>query len=442
MQAIDTEIWKKVQHGSNVTTDAEQKSQIKHSGLKVNSLPAEEVGKYYLIEHQRSTEDTCNFPALRERIITDLHLVKNGVASTGSARQIFPEKFMFGEEFEYWAPKITDRNPWWVVNDLLISWEKELRDRVRMLGIPDSELLIVRTKWSKHHPYVAMRGLCDAIKVKIGSWHCKGFIDFWEGQGLLEFNTSPYRLDQTFQINAKTYTPYELFDLFIFSICNKMSLESSSGHKHVDFSESVGGNTEFLFRLLVDVEDKAWLCSAFNMELQSSTSTKFVAQSQDADKREQELKNVISLFNSLLAEGYIHEKEEFYTSLHKLKLFWNFVTGSEGRFVPVYLPRPEHGKDNAQAKSGQIVNRPTNVTAEFRFFNTPRNGSEVRLLNIFLSEWLKQINKKQLDKSNVKYTSYNPEKPQEKEKTAKMMECFCNQELGLPSSHYKQILRI
>ena len=144
----------------------------------------------------------------------------------------------------------------------------------------------------------------------------------------------------------------------------------------------------------------------------------------------------------MLAEGYIHEKEEFYTSLHKLKLFWNFVTGSEGRFVPVYLPRPEHGKDNAQAKSGQIVNRPTNVTAEFRFFNTPRSGNEVRLLNIFLSEWLKQINKKQLDKSNVKYTSYNPEKPQEKEKTAKMMECFCNQELGLPSSHYKQILRL
>lgn len=442
MQAMDTEIGQNIQPGSSVNTIAKQRLQKKHSGFEVKSLPAEEAGEHCLIEHKRSTGVTCNFPALRERIITDLHLVRNGVESTSNACQIAPEKFMFGEEFEYWAPKITARSSWWVVNDLLISWEKGLRNRVRMLNIPDTELSINRREWYKDHPHVEMRGVCDKITVIIGNWHCKGFRDSWNGQGLLEFNTSPYRLDQTFQVNAKTYTPYELFDLFIFSICSEMNLEPSSGHKHVDFSESVGGNTEFLFRLLVDVEDKAWLCSAFNMELYSSTSTKFVAQSQDADKREQELKKVISLYNSLLAEGYIHEKEDFHTSLHKLISFWTFVTGSEGVYVPVYLPRPKPGKDNAKAKRGEIVNSPTNVTAEFRFFNTPRNGAEVRLLNIFLSEWLKQINKKQLDKANVKYTSYNPDKPQEKERIVEIMECFCNQELGLPIDYYKQILRI
>ena len=111
---------------------------------------------------------------------------------------------MFGEEFEYWAPEVKDRHSWWVVNDLLISWEQKLREKIRGLGIPDSEFSIVRNEWPKDSWFEKMRGICDRINVKIGNWHCNAFRDSWNSKGLLEFNTSPYRLDQTFQVNCKT----------------------------------------------------------------------------------------------------------------------------------------------------------------------------------------------------------------------------------------------
>ena len=444
MQAMDTAIRQGKQPEFSAITDKNQSPGKKHNGFEVRSLPTPtEQDKEYnpVIEFQSSAKKICQSPTLRERIITVLNLSKKEV-ETPDACQIAPEKFMFGEEFEYWSPEVEGRDSCWVVNDLLIFWENELRERIRELGIPDSEFSIKRELWEKDHTHVKMRGLCDKIKTKIGNWHCTGFKDYWSGKSLLEFNTSPYRLDQTFQVNGRTYTPYELFDLFIFSICKKMDLKPSSGHKHVDFSESIGGNTEFLFRLLVDVEDKAWLCSAFDMESYSSASTRFLTQSNDAHRRARALKKIISIYNLLLAEGYIHEKEEFHTSLQKLRPFWISITGCLNKYVPVFLPIPGSWGNTAKAKSGEIIQKPHGVTAEFRFFNTPENGREVQRLNEFLSEWMKQLNTKQINRESIEYTDYNPDKPQSREKTIEMMKHFCTQELGLPPDHYKQILKI
>lgn len=448
MQRMDRESGKNQQPELSTVINVEQDFPEKYHGFTLTILPTEKTGKHPEFRHNRFIEGQniqgsffSPYLSLRERLITVLNLSKKEF-ETPDACKIYPEKFMFGEEFEYWAPISESRAPRWVVNDLLILWESQLRDRIRDLDIPDTEYSIEKDVWTEDFLVENLRGICEKIEVRIGNWHCKGFRDSWNHQGLLEFNTSPYRLDQTFLVNGRTYTPYELFDLFIFSFCTTMNLEPSSGHKHVDFYESIGGNTEFLFRLLIDIEDKAWLCSAFDMEPYSSTSTKYVVQHEDAGQKVHQLKEVVSLYNSLLAEGYVHEKEEFYISLQKLRSFWACLTGDESRFVPVGLPRPQPHPNNAKAKAGEIVSRPTMVTAEFRFLNTPRDGNEARLLNEFLSEWLKNLNKMQINRTSINYQSYNPDKPQPKEKTVEMMEHFCTQELGLSPGHYKQILRI
>ena len=356
------------------------------------------------------------------------------------------DDFLFGEEFEYWV--ILDKNEdthdikvhFKAVNNLVNKWEQRIIEKVTELKIPENEYQL--TKSTKKQPTRIGSGLRppdeNILTVKIGNWYCKIHPDFWIENGpggshaMLEISASPYKFDQTFIVAGREFTAYKMIDTFISDIFQSFSAEliPASGHKHLDITSSLCGNTELIFRLLLDIENKAWLSQALGTEKDSLSSFRYVSQGKKSDLKQDNLMHFTFHFND-----YIQSLQHFSSSIDPEDTFQNHVYSitrdfkcswkayfqhlvlyGEGfmpcvneRFFPVDLRfyRKKNSEGHQRALEGKIVDHPDG-TLEFRFFDTARSGHEARLINQLLVKWIQHIHKNQLQKQPVSYLPYNP----------------------------------
>ncbi len=319
-------------------------------------------------------------------------------------QKLKPDQFMYGEEFEYYTGiSIKSEKALSDFEKLLITWKQKLEERLTEIGVPSS---VVQLKLLKGE-HGKCKSFYEILDIQIGSWHARVFNDIWGDMYLLEVNVSPYKIGQTFKLGDRKYPVDLLFTKFVTEISQEMKLAISSGHKHIDLRQSIGGNPELLFRMLVDVEDKAWLGRCFKTEAYSDKSHKYVVQGEFGQKASRLLGCVIVKFNELLEQGRTGKGGDFFKTNKPIRQFWSKLLGhAPERYIPMNL-RLYEDVDNQEARTGHVVSHPSN-TGEFRFFNCPRSGDEAVLLSRLLEAWFIKVSKDQESGVKVQYTPCDP----------------------------------
>lgn len=361
--------------------------------------------------------------------------------SSSSACEIYqklkPDLFMYGEEFEYYtAISIKSKTALADFEKLIITWKEKLEEKLIEIGVPSSAVQLKLLKGE----YGESENFYEVLDIQIGQWHARVFPDKWEDMRLLEVNVSPYKIGQKFKVGNTDYPVDLLFTKFITEISREMKLNISSGHKHIDLRQSIGGNPELLFRMLVDVEDKAWLGRCFKTETYSDKTRKYVVQGEQGQKTSNMLGVIIEAFNELLGQGRTSKGGDFFKTNKPIREFWSRLLGNDPkRYIPVNL-RLDNDVDNQEARLGHIVSHPNN-TAEFRFFNCPRSGDEALLISRLLEAWFIKISKEQESGVKVDYTPCDPlvriNTPELKSKYRHFIES-----LGLNPDEYEKLLWI
>ena len=376
-----------------------------------------------------------------EHLIYALDLVK----STQETHHDFdlpfhPDLFLFGEECEYRTNVEDDplkgREE---LSRLLITWSSKVKVKLASMNETefcltyyalneagnlrvkltdeDIESQIITARSNQLGTPVRVHNLIlYRAELRTESWQCIAFRDGYGLLSFLEFNVSPYSLNEAFFIGQQYYSTYKLCDRFIFDYCKNEKVRGTDGHKHLDIKDAVGGNAELYFRLAVDVEDKAWLCAVFGTIIDSETCYQYVTQRRN-NSALQRLQKTITAYNDLVWEGYVPTKKSFVSSARKIKWYWVHMTEIEEgheRYVPVALPYPDVKCSNAYARKGMIKQRPGKITAEFRFFPTARNGREVFLISQLVQNWMIYLFKQQKCRESILYTPYDPYQPSTK----------------------------
>ena len=274
----------------------------------------------------------------------------------------------------------------------------------------------------------------------IGQWHACVFPDIWDDMRLLEVNVSPYKLGQTFKIGDTDCLVDELFTKFVTEISEEMNLDISSGHKHVDLRQSIGGNPELLFRMLVDVENKAWLSKCFKTEAYSDKSHKYVIQGEFGEKSSELLDMMTKAFNKSIQLGKTGKGGDFFKTNKPIISFWSKLLGNNlERYISANF-RLDKDEDNREARLGNVVSHPSN-TAEFRFFNCPRNGGEALLISRLLEAWFIKIAEDQEAGIEIKYTPCDPMARMDSLELKRKYKHFI-ESLGLNPGEYEKLLWI
>ena len=376
----------------------------------------------------------------------------------GSHTQFNEREFLFGEEFEFWiegaiVPPGYKKTPY--PNNLasaqlmVMKWAEALINKLEELEIED--YTIQKYLNTGYVPAVSEHW----IDIRIGEWKNTIYIDGWltpdkTGLALLEVNTSPYRMHQTFKVGKKRYTAYELFDLFIFDIAKELDLKGASGHKHLDLRDSVGGNQELMFRMLVDAESKAWLSQLFGCEEDSGMKFGcFVYRAQNGQNQtcSSALQTLVNVFNDSLISG-VHDKQSHLTpghSLQQIMKLWRCALVPEGQILPLEIRMStQYDPDivtNERAKKGDVVVHPQCGTAEFRFLPAVQSGKEVLLINKMLRNWFRYQAERQRDGFPIVYEPYDPRNNEETPESLKQRFKDFIKTIGLPPSKYKVLNR-
>ena len=356
------------------------------------------------------------------------------------------DDFLFGEEFEYWVvldeseDTHDDAVHCKAVNNLVSKWTQCIIKKITELDIPENEYQLTESTIRKSIPLSLLRSFSrdeNILTVKIGNWHCKIHPDFWEDKGpggshaMLEISASPYKFNQTFTVAGRKFTAYEMIDIFIINITQSLSGEliPASGHKHLDITSSLCGNTELIFRLLIDIENNSWLSQALGTEKDSLSSFRYVSQGEQSDLKQLNLECFINFFNDNIKSlqhfpSPSKSEETFqnhvYTIINDFKYPWKihfqcydwcegFADAAKERFIPadIRFYNIQKKEGHQRALEGKIVDHPDG-TLEFRFFDTARSGNEARLINQLLVKWIQHIHKNQRQKEPVSYLPYNP----------------------------------
>ena len=348
-----------------------------------------------------------------------------------------PDLFLFGEECEYRTS--VEGEPLKGMEELsrlLMAWSLKVKAALASLNEKDFCLIyyavneernvnIKLTDEEVEQQIITSQENFSEIPVRVydlilyraelrtENWQCIAFRDPYGPLSFLEFNVSPYSLDGTFFIGNQYYSTYQLCDRFIFNFCRSENVRGTDGHKHLDIKDAVGGNAEFYFRLLVDAEDKGWLCPVFGTTKDSETCYQYVTQRRNTSVVIK-LQQVIDAYNQLIRTGYVPTEQTFERAARKIKRYWIYLTetkmGTE-RYVPVALPFPDRKYSNAYARKGVIRQRPGKITAEFRFFPTARNGREIFLISQLVQNWMIYLFEQQKRREPITYTPYEPYQP-------------------------------
>ena len=410
---------------------------------------------------------TASQPDLQCKTLLDSTDIKHWIRELpGSHHQYNEDEFLFGEEFEFWIdepivpPDPATYAPPYPNNiassqSMLMKWHNALVTKLKTLGINDFKI----------NGYLNDGYVSSVSKywmdVQIGEWRNIVYIDGWhtpddKGLALLEVNTSPYKMYQKFKVDKKRYTAYQLFDLFIFDIAKELGLTGASGHKHLDLRDSVGGNQELLFRMLVDVEDKAWISQVFGCE--EDTGMKigcFVYRSQNWENQtcSSVLQTQVKHFNEGLLSGLSRAQSRLSpgNALQQVMRIWRCtqtpahkrpdliqILPMEIRIALRYAPETV---TNELAKQGKVIVHPQSGTAEFRFLPSVENGKEVLLINKMMRNWFRYQAKRQREGSPIIYEPYDPLSNEETPESLKKRFTAFIKSIGLKPRKYQALHR-
>ena len=386
----------------------------------------------------------CDIPHTSE----DMTMWIKGISSEpGSFRE---GELLFGEEFDYMLD-LDDPQPGTESNDssakqYIHMWKRLVLEKLGKLEIPGSQFSVVIIYSSSPDPRK------KRLEVKVGEWSSVIYVDHWGYQEkeipLLEVNVSPYHIDETYKIAGKQYSVYELFDEFIISIAERLNIKPLDVHKHVDLVDSVGSNQELLFRMLVDIENKAWLSQYFGCEHNTGFILKSLVYLSQTDNNRQNnsllLGQLVEAFNSgpktADRQSEMSPQEAIQDVSNQWRCGFNMTDYALPADIRIVNTRGYSFPDNDRAKRGEVVNHPVSGTLELRFFPGVQNGDGIRLLNTLVVNWFKYHASQQNDQRPVQYTAYDPLNNDETSKSLQERFSAFLEEIGLTPTPY-QIFR-
>ncbi|RLV60370.1 hypothetical protein D5018_07575 [Parashewanella curva] len=338
-----------------------------------------------------------------------------------------------GEEFEYYPPNRQSKRMMDFQKLMLLNqWRDTIKSKLLSLNIPLT------------HCTFDLDEKSQTLNYQIGSWHAKLFFDGWLNYTLPEVNVSPYRIGETVKIGDIEMSMSAMLSTFITDLARQFGLRASSGHKHIDLSQAAGYNPEFLFRLLVDVENNAWLTQCFDTAEYTHKTKKYLIQEPDSNIAE--FQGLLTVFNELLKAGYRRKSKGDFADnaivLQLLDLAWG-VAPNDDKYRPLKIPvnlGQKYKQQIAAAEQGLVVSHP-NSTIEFRIFNCARNGQEAIKISKLISAWISKIAQEQKQTTPIHYRPINPKVPIEQAKLKLMFDDFIKS-LGLEPEEYRELLWI
>ena len=289
----------------------------------------------------------------------------------------------YGEEFEFYL-KNDGLGVEEEFKDILKQWTALTEEVLKKKQITDYEIMLFDPPEESE------------LQLRVGHWHGKIFLD---GIDVLEVNTSPYYLNGRLtpqqensgqEKSGSIEDVYQLFDLIIFGVVEKIGLKPRSGHKHVDISRALHGNAEVLFRLLVDVEARAWLPRLQGREARSKDV--FLYLKQEPASMSRTMSFLVEQFNRQLVIAPERRKKACYDDTVRLKEALKDL-GLLNKNKPLNLL---HLKPTELAAPGSDVSVPS-TTIEFRFPQAARSGEEAKAMNKMLCAWLQLMERDQRD---------------------------------------------
>ena len=349
-----------------------------------------------------------------------------------------PDKILNGDEFEYWAGGALYQGKDDRIRELLHRLDLHARKVAETINVAEKDFTTTCDLYPDDYERRMYRGK-PRLTIRFGAWRCVAHWDYWSQEPLFEINASPYKIDEQYIINGRKFTVYEIYDLFITSFARQEGLKSSSGHKHIDFHESIGGNPEFLFRLFVSAEQNSFLSHVFKTEEYSDSSNQYVSQSKENLCKIRALQSMVKGFNDWIRLGHTGKSGDHFSVNECFRHLWSGLFASSGsKYAPIGMRELTPLGMKPEASLG-IPCLPRN-TLEFRFFNCARSGKEVKQINTLLGAWLSCINKAQKERTFVEeYLPYDPlsmsmSESQVKEKFRLFLSC-----IGVDSSEFNEL---
>ena len=322
----------------------------------------------------------------------------------------------YGEEKEFWPDDQCHNYHPYVVQEKVLKFAKAVEGEMRTAGIDP------KVKGER------------SILIQAGSWQCKIFADC----GAIEANTTAYLFDQVFEVSMNgvpcQLTAYELFDRFLHKPARELGMTGRSGHKHVDVNQGFNGNAELLFRTWVDMENAAWMATAFEREGRQASNFAYVAESSELKTR---LDFLVTSVNTQLQDRHCQPLKGHFKNLVDLKKLLEFFELSEMNGPCSLRHLTSYDIDTVDTRS--ILTGPF-TTLEFRQFHCPRSGQESRILNKLLAGRFDYLLECQKRREEIDYPAHLPKK-YDKAQAALAAAHFCVK-AGLTEEEFKQILRI
>lgn len=238
-----------------------------------------------------------------------------------------PDKILNGDEFEYWAGKAPHQGTNERIIELLDRLDLHAKKVAESINVTEQEFSTTRDLYPDDFKRSMYRGR-PRLTISFGAWECVAHWDYWSAEPLFEINPSPYKINEQYLVNDKKFSVYDIYDLFITSFAKQEGLEPSSGHKHIDFHESIGGNPEFLFRLFVSAEQNSFLSHVFKTEEYSDESNQYVSQSKKSLCKIRALKSMVNAFNHWIKLGYTGKSGDHFSVNECFRHFWSGLFAS------------------------------------------------------------------------------------------------------------------
>ena len=288
------------------------------------------------------------------------------------------DKVLFGEEFEF-----SHKNGV-LVKDLasrLQEWRQELSQTLQQQGVEDYHITL---------------GI-DNLVLQVGDWSYKLFRDIC----LLEVNATPYQPDQLFPVtirgDIRQYSAYDMFDQFIHPVARALGCLGISGHKHLDIRYALDGNAELMLRVIMDLENAAWLPRILGREKSTAVFPNIY---QEKPKSAQMLKNIIKAVNDRWQNDASPLWGDYEHLVSLVSFLRQFSILSKGPCALSHIRAGEHTAD---------LHKEPKSTLEFRLFHCPRDGHESELVNKLLMARIQYHLDRQRGREPIVYTPEHPD---------------------------------
>ena len=370
------------------------------------------------------------------------------------------EKVLFGEEFKYAIPTpahdAIDADDY--TKKQMREWGEEVKRRyagaiIIEKGFDDNETMDIDSNEEHSGKGLDSNDISDisdisnvsdddsgeedpTVTARLGTWEAQIKLEdsTYNDHPIIEFTASPYAIDQRFPLGEKKYSAYELLQAFVIEPAKNSDWVECSVHKHLDIADSIGNNVELLFRLLVAIENKAWLSTLLQRSHSSRKYYPYIAQMHRSGERGESLKAAIDEINKSVLLGKSNTEGNPFMRVNLLHSWWEMLTSTAREPMQINYNMPSIPEDVLAGKVSDPVS-----TIEFRFFHCSRNAEEVQLINQLLVAWLEYLSKQQQDKRLLTYEPVDPTVITNEEAIEKFKVFIA--ELGLDWETYKSLIR-